>query len=100
MLGIDIGGSLVKIAYSSSYDIKTAQLSEDESKVYSVNACKKIIPTLNFIKFETKHIDSALDYMEKNLTFSKEFNDGKIIKATGGGAIKYKDLICQKLGVT
>ncbi len=28
MLGIDIGGSLVKIAYSSSFDVKTAQLSE------------------------------------------------------------------------
>ncbi len=26
--GIDIGGSLVKIAYSSSFQIKTAQLSE------------------------------------------------------------------------
>lgn len=29
----------------------------------------------------------------------KEFNEGKCIKVTGGGAIKYKDLITQKLGV-
>jgi hypothetical protein len=29
----------------------------------------------------------------------KEFNEGKSIKATGGGATKYKNLIEQKLGV-
>lgn len=28
LLGMDIGGSLIKIAYSSSYDIKTAALTE------------------------------------------------------------------------
>ena len=37
--------------------------------------------------------------MEKNLTWSKEYNAGKCIKATGGGAHKYKEFIGQKLGV-
>ena len=28
LLGMDIGGSLIKIAYSSSYDVKTSSFSE------------------------------------------------------------------------
>ena len=37
-------------------------------------------------------------YLIKRLQ-TKEFNKNKTIKATGGGAYKYKDLISQKLGV-
>lgn len=98
-LGIDIGGSLVKIAYSSSYECKTSLFKEDET-IYEVDEKLSRVPTLNFIKFETKYIEAALDYMEKNLTASKEFNQGKCIKATGGGAHKYKEFIRQKLGIS
>jgi pantothenate kinase len=63
----------------------------------------KDIPTLNFIKFETKYIESALDYMKNNLTTSSEekteTSDSKRIKATGGGSIKYTTLITEKLNV-
>lgn len=72
--GMDIGGSLVKIAYSSSYECKTALFSDsedDSNSIYSVNETNKTIPTLNFIKFETKYIESAIDYMESNLIASK-----------------------------
>ncbi len=74
---------------------------DDADLIYSVNSSVKIkkVPTLNFIKFETKYIEAALDFMMKNLTTSKEFNEGKSIKVTGGGAIKHKELINQKLGV-
>jgi pantothenate kinase len=99
--GMDIGGSLVKIAYSSSFECKEASLSEeDESSdlIYSVHSKVSKIPTLNFIKFETKYIEAALDFIAKNLTGS-QFNDGKSILVTGGGAYKYKDLIAQKLNV-
>jgi type II pantothenate kinase len=103
-VGMDIGGSLVKLAYSSSFECKTstfyeAAADDAEQHVYAVDASMSRVPTLNFIKFETKYIEAALDYMERNLTSSKEFNQGKCIKATGGGAHKYKDLIANKLGV-
>lgn len=69
-VGIDIGGSLVKIAYSSSFECKTASFSDtgtNSNLIYSVDEIKKTVPTLNFIKFETKFIDAAIDYMKKNL---------------------------------
>jgi hypothetical protein len=48
MLGIDIGGSLVKIAYSSSFDVKTAQLSEVYShKKFGLNYHNIIILILS-----------------------------------------------------
>lgn len=75
-VGIDIGGSLVKIAYSASFECKTAFFSDTEnnsSSIYSVNEVKKTVPTLNFIKFETKYIDSAIEYMKKNLNQQQVF---------------------------
>ena len=54
-VGMDIGGSLVKIAYSSSYECRTTQFYEDES-VYSVDTRRQRVPTLNFIKFEVNYL--------------------------------------------
>jgi pantothenate kinase len=71
-LGIDIGGSLVKIVYSSSFECKTAHFYEDNSElIYSVNERKKTIQTLNFIKFETKYIEQSLEYLGEVLRSSK-----------------------------
>jgi hypothetical protein len=39
--------------------------------MYSLESISKKVPTLNFIKFETKYIEAALDFMVKNLTHSK-----------------------------
>ena len=41
----------------------------------------------------------CLDFIQQNLIGSKEMMAGKIIKVTGGGAYKYKDLLANKLGV-
>lgn len=54
---------------------------------------------LHFVKFETKYIETCLDFILANLIDSKEFIRDKIIKVTGGGAYKYKDLITSRLGV-
>ena len=54
---------------------------------------------LHFIKFETKYIETCVDFIQQNLIGSKEFQTGKVMKVTGGGAFKYKDLLCNKLGV-
>ena len=44
-------------------------------------------------------METCLDFVQRNLVGSKEFMQEKIIKVTGGGAYKYKDLLCSKLGV-
>lgn len=55
---------------------------------------------LHFIKFQTKYIESCLDFIQSHLVGSKEFMKGKSIKATGGGAYKYAQLIQEKLGLS
>lgn len=54
---------------------------------------------LHFIKFETKYIETCVDFIQQNLVESPELMKDKIIKVTGGGAYKYKDLLSRKLGV-
>lgn len=49
--------------------------------------------------FETKYIEHCLDFVKANLVGSKESMNGKLIKATGGGAYKYAGLIQEKLGL-
>ncbi|KAL0276032.1 UNVERIFIED_CONTAM: hypothetical protein PYX00_003707 [Menopon gallinae] len=53
---------------------------------------------LHFIKFETKYIESCLDFIKSHLIESNM--RGKSIKATGGGAFKYANLIHEKLGLS
>ena len=55
---------------------------------------------LHFIKFETKYIEDCLNFVQSNLTGSKEKMNGKSIKATGGGAYKYANLLQEKLGLS
>lgn len=55
---------------------------------------------LHFVKFETKYIASCLDFVKQNLVASPELMAGKTIKATGGGAYRYADLINEKLGLS
>ena len=54
---------------------------------------------LHFMKFETKYMETCVDFIQQNLVGSKEFMKDKIIKVTGGGAYKYKGLLEKKLGV-
>ncbi|KAK7489322.1 hypothetical protein BaRGS_00019430 [Batillaria attramentaria] len=99
---IDIGGSLAKVAYSSDWQ-RRAPLVYDEpdsdGSIYNVAEKEETMVRLHFVKFETKYIGSCLDFILTNLIDSKEFMRDKIIKVTGGGAYKYKELITSKLGV-
>ncbi|XP_014217722.1 pantothenate kinase 4 [Copidosoma floridanum] len=101
---IDIGLSLTKIAYYSivkyrkalykdgdSEDKRDNKLTQDCSeRVYQVFEGNR----LHFVKFETRHIESCLDFVKANLV-----KVGTNIKVTGGGAHKYAELIKCKLGV-
>ncbi|KAI5710818.1 hypothetical protein M8J75_011640 [Diaphorina citri] len=106
---IDIGGSLTKIAYYStvshrrvSYDGDSTDKEKDPSKqtqdTFSYE--NKENARLHFVKFETKYIADCLDFIAANLINSIECMDGKSIKATGGGAYKYANLIQEKLGLS
>lgn len=104
---IDIGGSLTKIAYYSTVSYKRALYSLDEEHEshssdethYEVQETDVEVARLHFIKFETKHIESCLSFIQKNLIWSPHFMKGKSIKATGGGAYKYTDVLTNTLGL-
>ncbi|KAL5005498.1 hypothetical protein ScPMuIL_018954 [Solemya velum] len=103
---IDIGGSLAKLAYCSTIHRRTSTVSDEPDKgeegsqsIYQVSERDAINGRLHFVKFETKYIEHCLNFVHKKLLDSKEFVKDKCIKATGGGAHKYTDLIRDKLGV-
>ncbi|XP_076453588.1 4'-phosphopantetheine phosphatase-like [Babylonia areolata] len=99
---IDIGGSLAKVAYSSDWQRRAPLVYDEpdsEGTIYSISEKEETLVRLHFVKFETKYIESCLDFILANLIDSKEFMRDKIIKVTGGGAYKYKNLITSKLGV-
>ncbi|GBM56020.1 Pantothenate kinase 4 [Araneus ventricosus] len=104
---IDIGGSLTKIAYYSTVSYKRALYSLDENgdsqnpddTHYEVIETDVEGARVHFIKFETKHIESCLRFIQKNLIGSPDFMRGKSIKATGGGAYKYTDVLTKTLGL-
>lgn len=52
---------------------------------------------LHFIKFETKYIESCLEFIQQKLDQSGQSSSSKVVKCTGGGAYKYFDLVSSKL---
>ncbi|KAM7222802.1 pantothenate kinase [Rhypophila decipiens] len=90
-IAVDIGGSLAKLVYFSR-------------EVHSTEPGGR----LNFISFETDHIDECLEFMRhlkhKHETLNGDDGSGKrptelCVMATGGGAYKYYDMIRDVLGV-
>ncbi|KAK2526878.1 Pank4 [Columba livia] len=117
---IDIGGSLTKLAYYSTVQHKVARVrsfdhsgkvriaslatcmrlahkSEDieNEPLYEISVQEEITARLHFIKFENTYIETCLDFIKDHLVNTET----KVIKATGGGAYKFKDLIEKKLGL-
>ncbi|KAM3824396.1 4'-phosphopantetheine phosphatase isoform 2-T2 [Vipera latastei] len=100
---IDIGGSLAKLAYYSTVQHKVARVqSFDQSckdveheSPYEVTVQEEITARLHFIKFENAYIETCLDFIKDHLVNTET----KVIKATGGGAYKFKELIEKKLGL-
>ncbi|KAK3990875.1 putative pantothenate kinase [Cladorrhinum sp. PSN332] len=87
-IAIDIGGSLAKLVYFS----REAHSTEPGGR-------------LNFLSFETDHIDECLEFMRKLKRKHQRLNGGSsppasdlCVMATGGGAYKYYDKIREVLG--
>uniref|UniRef100_A0A4W4FU62 4'-phosphopantetheine phosphatase n=1 Tax=Electrophorus electricus TaxID=8005 RepID=A0A4W4FU62_ELEEL len=97
---IDIGGSLTKLAYYSTVQHKVAKVrsfdhaaKSDGEPLYEISVQEEITARLHFIKFENTYIETCLDFIKDHLVNTET----KVIKATGGGAYKFKDLIEKKL---
>ncbi|KAK0633121.1 pantothenate kinase [Immersiella caudata] len=87
-IAIDIGGSLAKLVYFS----REAHSTDPGGR-------------LNFVSFETDHIDECLEFMRTLKQKYQKLNGGAdspnelCVMATGGGAYKYYDMIREVLGV-
>uniref|UniRef100_A0A4W6EKR2 Pantothenate kinase 4 (inactive) n=1 Tax=Lates calcarifer TaxID=8187 RepID=A0A4W6EKR2_LATCA len=104
---IDIGGSLTKLAYYStvqhkvakvrSFDVLFVSVSQEAAsdKLYEISVQEEVTARLHFIKFENAYIETCLDFIKDHLVNTET----KVIKATGGGAHKFKELIERKLGL-
>uniref|UniRef100_A0A3P8WQ37 4'-phosphopantetheine phosphatase n=1 Tax=Cynoglossus semilaevis TaxID=244447 RepID=A0A3P8WQ37_CYNSE len=94
---IDIGGSLTKLAYYSTVQHKVAKVRsfEHHTELYEISVQEEVTARLHFIKFENAYIETCLDFIKDHLVNTET----KVIKATGGGAHKFKELIERKLGL-
>uniref|UniRef100_A0A8C4RZY8 4'-phosphopantetheine phosphatase n=1 Tax=Erpetoichthys calabaricus TaxID=27687 RepID=A0A8C4RZY8_ERPCA len=98
---IDIGGSLTKLAYYSTVQHKVAKVRSFDhtgkeavdEPLYEISVQEEVTARLHFIKFENAYIETCLDFIKDHLVNTET----KVIKATGGGAYKFKDLIEKKL---
>ncbi|CAB4020341.1 Pantothenate kinase 4, partial [Paramuricea clavata] len=108
-------GSLTKVAYVSAFSRKrpkpqtcatpdstdeTQKLRASSFPLYEVKEEEDSGERLHFVKFETKFIETCLDFIQQNLSSEPGSTDkNRALKVTGGGAFKYKDEITKKLGV-
>jgi type II pantothenate kinase len=116
---IDIGGSLAKLAYSSSVPptrTSAADVAGASSPVaVQVRVCACAAHTcvkelngggtlnehdvhLHFVKFETAHIHTYLEFVSRELR-DAACRPHPVLSATGGGAHKYKQLLESTLGL-
>jgi len=68
-------------------------------EIYHISEEEELRDQLHFVKFETKYIETCVDFIQQHLVGSAELSRDKFIKVTGGGAYKYKNLLGNKLGV-
>jgi len=118
IFAVDIGGSLAKVAYMSEVrtirkrhysfsSLSSLAKSDDEDQekvhdksstghIYEIKEDQESSLRLHFIKFETKYIEMCVNFIQENI-LSAAYKD-RALKATGGGAYKYIDLLTSKLG--
>ncbi|XP_053403677.1 4'-phosphopantetheine phosphatase-like [Mercenaria mercenaria] len=72
---------------------------QEDGPIYQVSDTDETIVRLHFVKFETKFIETCLDFIQDHSSGSRNPLSERCIKVTGGGGYKYTDLIAEKLGV-
>lgn len=83
--------------FSSLLFISSVLISQEATsdKLYEISVQEEVTARLHFIKFENAYIETCLDFIKDHLVNTET----KVIKATGGGAHKFKELIERKLGL-
>ncbi|KII65082.1 Pantothenate kinase 4 [Thelohanellus kitauei] len=95
-IALDIGGSLAKLVYV--YESNKKQGSDDAASPLDFASLKPMFQ-MRFVAFETKYIETCLDFIQK-LYLNKEMSlTSNVVFATGGGSVKYANLIKNKLGL-
>ncbi|CAH8875237.1 unnamed protein product [Trichobilharzia szidati] len=110
IFALDIGGSLAKLVYKRVFRYRRSipqqprkSVSENELPFdfYEYKEREDEGQKLCFMKFETRNIEDCLDFINVNIMQQSALPKGTTnkIKVTGGGAFRYRDLICSKLGI-
>ncbi|XP_061956966.1 pantothenate kinase 2-like [Populus nigra] len=117
-LALDIGGSLIKLVYFSRHQDRPTNDKRKKTvkeRLGTSNGNRRSYPILggrlHFVKFETSKINECLDFISSKQLHrggvdshswhsDNSSNGNAVIKATGGGAYKYADLLKERLGVS
>ncbi|CAH8634546.1 unnamed protein product [Heterobilharzia americana] len=110
VFALDIGGSLAKLVYKRVFRYRRSiphqpHKSVDENKLpfdfYEYEEHEDEGQKLCFMKFETRNIEDCLEFIHLNIIRQSASSNRTInkIKVTGGGAHRYRELICSKLGI-
>ncbi|KAL9372681.1 hypothetical protein Peur_034925 [Populus x canadensis] len=117
-LALDIGGSLIKLVYFSRRQDRPTNDKRKKTvkeRLGTSNGNRRSYPILggrlHFVKFETSKINECLDFISSKQLHrggvdshswhsDNSSNGNAVIKATGGGAYKYADLLKERLGVS
>ncbi|KAI5569214.1 hypothetical protein BDE02_12G063600 [Populus trichocarpa] len=116
-LALDIGGSLIKLVYFSRHQDRPTNDKRKKTveRLGISNGNRRSYPILggrlHFVKFETSKINECLDFISSKQLHrggvdshswhsDTSSNGNAVIKATGGGAYKYADLLKERLGVS
>ena len=79
----------------SPVSISSVSQEASSDRLYEISVQEEVTARLHFIKFENAYIETCLDFIKDHLVNTET----KVIKATGGGAHKFKELIERKLGL-
>ncbi|EGT50914.1 hypothetical protein CAEBREN_01092 [Caenorhabditis brenneri] len=92
-VSVDIGGTLIKVVYSSVTDEELPEESlNGNTRKYAYEDGKRVL--VNFKKFTD--LDRLINFLKEIWTDRKS---GDTIHCTGGGSYKYSEIIMKELGV-
>ncbi|KAL9937751.1 hypothetical protein V8E36_003296, partial [Tilletia maclaganii] len=107
-IAVDIGGSLAKLVYFTRAP-EDANSADFQTSARARRSLPPVLPggRLNFVKFETEHIEQCVSFLAELLSLSAKANSvsleemrrGVKLTATGGGAHMYKELFERELGI-
>lgn len=102
LLALDIGGNLAKLLYLQRHgtDETVPTLPIDRLRAGAAPPLSVAVPalggTLHFFAFETRAVEALVAFIRQHWPTA----GASVVRATGGGAYKYSELLHDSLGVT